>query len=555
MTTPTNGHTNGKNTPRVRVIALVHDLDQGNYLLDLQFRSIDGGNGIVRIPRALIKSPGEIVGQLLDAGAVLPDEQKEAVQLVQTAARKKPKSRYAITRRSGWHGSSFVTRNGTIGEDQDAIRYAGGTNVDPGFGLCAGAFDEWRAGLEEPCKASTFLTLSLGLAYGGPILDLLGEDEGAIFNFHATSSNGKSLAARALSSIAGRAKKSDLATYDITDRGVEELCHAHNDGTVGFDEEGRSKGGKGQRRERVRSIAFMVPSGRGMIRSEKVARTSDLANHTWRVLAMSSGEKPLEDAATPRAAGEQLRHIDIKVPHPRSGGIFDRLAAKSREDKLREAARLAGQVEATIGTNFGVGLEPYLAALVAHRPYLVDAVREIVAEIVTSVGADGDPWERRFATKFAIIGAGAILAAEFGVAPFDAAHARRCVRKAYRVARRSVFSVEEAADDLCTRLEGKANDGSRFPCVERGGRLPSNLQGTAWGFRRTKGQGDVIAVDPARFKKLAGSQPLADAILGVLIAKGIAVRGSDGKSHPQIAVQGFNRPGRSRWVCLRVSAL
>ena len=230
--------------PRLRVKALVHDLDLKSYLLDLRFRSIDGGLGKLQVSRASIKVPDEVVGKLLDVGAIVPDDRKEATEFVREALRRSAAHRYAITRRGGWHGNSFVTNTGTIGEERKILCFSGSPQADPSIGLKKGKLEAWREGLRKPCAASSFLTFALAVGFSGPLLDLIGQDEGVIFNFFGPSSSGKSLAARTLHSQAGRARKSDLATYGITDRGAEELCFALNDWAVVFDEEGRAKGAR-----------------------------------------------------------------------------------------------------------------------------------------------------------------------------------------------------------------------------------------------------------------------------------------------------------------------
>jgi hypothetical protein len=280
-----------------------------------------------------------------------------------------------------------------------------------------------------------------------------------------------------------------------------------------------------------------------------------LANLTWRLFAISSGEMPLEDASSRRAAGEQVRHIDIAVPGPNQAGIFDRLSG-TRRARVREAIRLAAQVETTISENYGVARTPYLAKLVVQRDELRGRVGGIVAEFIKAVGADTDPWERRFASKFALICAGLILAAEFGVAPFDAAHARRTAIRVYRIARRSVFTIEETVNDVVQRIREALDGNVRFPPVKKGESLPAELRGKAWGFRRKhEHHGNLVAIDPGQFERLAGSKAKAEAVLDLLIGRRIAIRGSNGKRRLQIAVQGFNRIGRGRWVCLHIPAV
>ena len=336
----------------------------------------------------------------------------------------------------------------------------------------------------------------------------------------------------------------------MTDRAIEELCYSRNDASVVFDEEGRNSGGGTRSRDRRAKLAFMVPGGRGAIRSQRAAGSSDLSNLTWRLFGISSGEEPLERADARRRAGEQVRHIDIGVPPPSHAGIFDLL-----DGDVKEALRLAAQVERTIERNYGKGIRTYLAPLTIQRSAAAARVRTIVAEFIDDVGANSDPWERRFAQKFAIVAAGGILAAELGVAPFDAEHARRCVLRIYRVARRSVFSIEDSYTKVLARLRRAVVNKRRFPRIEKGEMLPRKLRDMAWGFRRELSKGrEIIAVDPARFEAIAGSAPVAEAVLDRMIERRFAFAAIAGKRRPQIAVQGFAREGRPRWVCLRAAA-
>jgi hypothetical protein len=108
---------------------------------------------------------------------------------------------------------------------------------------------------------------------------------------------------------------------------------------------------------------------------------------------------------------------------------------------------------------------------------------------------------------------------------------------------------------LIEQIRTASQSETRFPRLEKGESLPSHLRGKAWGFRRDRGEdGEIIAIDPARFEKLTRSKPSAEAVHDRLIERRIALTGRDGKRHLQIAVQGFDREGRARWVCLRASA-
>lgn len=540
--------------PAVVVRSLIHDIDLDAYSLELRFWKVDGIRNSLTIPRSLTASPQHVVLHLLDAGALLPSDRKAAVELVQRSFLEPAAISRAVTRRGGWHGSSYVTSTGTIGPQAGHLSFIPPNDFkDESIGLRLGSLEGWREGMREACASSSFLVFALGLGYGGPLLDVLNEDEGAIFNFFGRSSGGKTFAARCIHSQAGRPRKADLATYDITLRATEELCFARRDWVVVIDEVSRAKGSPEQRREKIRNLAFMIPSGRGQIRSAKVGGIHDLPNLSWRVLGLTSGEKPLEDQGTRRVAGEQLRHIDIRVPNTQMGGIFD-LVDGEGDDLGRETARLAAALEATIAAHYGFARDRYLERLTWERGAVAARVARMVDEFVEAVGASTQPWERRLARKFGIVAAGAMLAAEWDVAPFSVDHARRCIHHVYRTARRSIFSVEDETMDVLNAVRGGMEAG-RFPRLPKGTPLPAAMVEEAWGFRRETDGREIVAILPSVFVAQASSEPSAIAVLDTLIEQGVALAGPDGKRHRQIAVQGFPRNGRGRWVCLLTKRL
>ena len=379
------------------------------------------------------------------------------------------------------------------------------------------------------------------------MLQPLNLSEGAVFNLFGNSSTGKTLVSRALTSISGRAEVTDLATYDITHRGQEELCFANNDWIVVLDEQGRLSGSPAQRREKMRNLAFTIPSGRGGMRSD---RATDFPNLTWRVFGITTGEVPLEDAGSTRFGGERLRHIDVRVPD--DGGIFDCPSANDDPSALV----CAQAVEGTIKENYGRARGPYLDRLAIEKHEATERASEVIAAFVTASGAENDPYELRFAKKFGVIAAAGVLAAEWRIAPFDAERAFAAVTEIYRIARRSMFSVEEATKELLQKVREAKGNPQLLPRIPKGGSLPANLADVAWGFQRFQAEhGELIAISPEQWIKLAPNKPCSEAILDVLLTQGIAIYGKNNRRHPQVAVQGFDRANRARWVCLRSEAI
>jgi hypothetical protein len=291
---------------------------------------------------------------LLDKGAALPFDKKAAKLLVEEAFQKPARRRKSITRRCGWaKDRSYVRPDFTVGPRTGTLNLHE-TAIDREIDSRKGNASEWRDGLRGACLASSYLSIGIGIAYGAPLLAVLGEDEGAIFNFHGESSTGKSLLGRACQSGFARARKNDVATYNLSGPGLDQLCFARNDLVMVLDEEGTAEGNRQKRREDIRKIAFTVPGGRGRIIDKNYRREREMVEPTWRLFAISSGESPLEDKAigNVRASGERVRHIDIRVPKREKNGIFDRLG--KAKDRKSAAAGHAAAVEAALADNYGV---------------------------------------------------------------------------------------------------------------------------------------------------------------------------------------------------------
>jgi hypothetical protein len=546
-----SGSENATPSTDLRLGKLIHNIDDDVFELEIEFASITGGRQYIRVPRSTLQSPAEILRRLLDSGARLPIDRTEAKRLLQKVLNTEPAEHLEVTKRGGWHGDSFVRRNWTAGSKQ-ALRLAGKADDNNPMDSQAGTLASWKEGLAKACERSSYLSFGIGVSFAAPLLGLIGENEGAMFNFHGPSSSGKSLTCRASQSVFARAAKNEMPTYDITDRALEELCFERCDLTVVFDEEGRAKGGVEVRESRSRTIAFTVAGGHGMARSKIVSQNQGLSNLKWRVLALTSSEVPLETGyGRMRADGERVRHIDIAIPNDERG-IFDRL----KPDASQSAVGYARSVEDTIRDHHGVALKPYVSALIRGGQAVRERVSAVMEAFLVEMEVGTDPWECRFARKFALVEAGMILSAEYDAAPWTADHAQRSVRRMYRVARKSVYSTQDVARELLASLNRALEDRNRFPSLAKGQELPAHLKDVAWGFRREHPvHGPIVAVDPQQLEKVHGAKAAQRAITDHLSDIGAIVKGKDGKSHLQLAVSGFNRTGRSRWLCFRKNAL
>ena len=135
---------------------------------------------------------------------------------------------------------------------------------------------------------------------------------------------------------------------------------------------------------------------------------------------------------------------------------------------------LAREVEETLAANFGVAMPAYLRKLVPQRSSFQRRIRLIIDKFVQVVRADSDPWERRLAEKFGIVLAGAILASEFGIAPWSKQRAWQAVRRIYQRSRTALASVVDFDNSLIDKLRKALSDG-RFPQLKKGKRCGQNM--------------------------------------------------------------------------------
>jgi hypothetical protein len=551
-----------KTAPKLKVLASVfHETKQESYYR-VQYRTVDGASKKTFIGREIFHKPTNAVTILLKAHAALPDNGKTAARLIKRALSKKSQRQFRITSRTGWYNDSFVYLTKTFGPLAGKLRHEGHCEIDPALGLLQGNAKAWRDGMREPCKYSDFLVFALSVPASGPLLDPIGQNEGAIYHLQpkhrakpsnsglkVRSSSGKTLAARAGLSEIGRCRKNDLVTFAATDRAVEDYCYAHNHLLGVFDEEGRGLSTVNNAKQAA--LPYLVTSGVGKLRSKKAMQDSDLQNLRWALQVLSTGENPLDDPTkqATRPEGAQVRMIPIPVPPGGKGGIFNRVEGPSSTMR-RKCRKLASRVETTIESNFGVIMPEYLQKLVADRPTLGHRVRTLIDRFVDKVRANRDPWERRFAEKFGIVFAAAMLLSEFGVAPWNEKRARIAITAIYRRARGASASADEAADALVSKLRKLVKKGKRFPKVRKGRALTPDKASPAWGaIVKVPNVGRVVACRHSRVESLVNPSAITQAVIRKLSSRGLVVKASDGKSTRQVMIKGITGKKRPRFVC------
>jgi putative DNA primase/helicase len=163
----------------VRVVSTLHDIDDDQYFIELEFRDVEGNAKRTVLPRSLMRSGSKALDELLKRGANLPGRHGAGAELREllTAA---PGPIRRITCRVGWRGPSFVLPDVTIGPDAETLRYRQSEPTQDEKHV-KGSLSEWRDQLRTPCLASSYLTFGVGLGLAGPLLQLIRQDEGVSF--------------------------------------------------------------------------------------------------------------------------------------------------------------------------------------------------------------------------------------------------------------------------------------------------------------------------------------------------------------------------------------
>src|SRR5690606_6085624 len=168
--------------------------------------------------------------ELFALGAIINRRRRE--KLMDYLLEQQPAQRFATTSRPGWHESgAFVLPNRTIGSDK--VRYQDSGRAANLFSV-KGELEQWQATIAARCAGNPVLTLAVGCALAGPLLNLVGVAGGGV-HLIGDSSSGKSLAQLVGSSVWGDPGVF-AASWDMSKGGLEIEASSRNDTMLSLDE-------------------------------------------------------------------------------------------------------------------------------------------------------------------------------------------------------------------------------------------------------------------------------------------------------------------------------
>lgn len=381
----------------VTVVARTTNSDDGSEGRFLRLHTDNGAKEWI-IPMEVFGGSGEDARRTLFGMGVIIALKKRG-QFMEYLLDQRPAEVFATTCRPGWHESgAFVLPGRTIGSDK--VRYQASGKGQNLFNV-RGSLDGWKAEVAAKCEGNPVLTLAIGCALAGPLLSLVGVLGGGV-HLVGDSSSGKSLAQLIGSSVWGD-PGIFAASWDMTKGGLEIEASGRNDTMLPLDEIKRADP------KRVQEMAYSLANGQG--KGTMTREREGRAKLSWRLLALSSGERSLSEHAAiggnAAHAGAELRMVDVNAG-TRTHRAFDELHGLAGADFHRLLTVAVGAHHGHIGPAF---VEKMLAS--DDRPGLLEDFAGIRAKFIEDNAQAG-----RVADRFAVIALAGEMAIAYGLLPW-----------------------------------------------------------------------------------------------------------------------------------------
>ncbi|NNA87908.1 DUF927 domain-containing protein [Pseudomonas gessardii] len=381
----------------VTVVARTTNSDDGSEGRFLRLHTDNGAKEWI-IPMEVFGGSGEDARRTLFGMGVIIALKKRG-QFMEYLLDQRPAEVFATTCRPGWHESgAFVLPGRTIGSDK--VRYQASGKGQNLFSL-RGNLDGWKTDVAAKCEGNPVLTLAIGCALAGPLLSLVGVLGGGV-HLVGDSSSGKSLAQLIGSSVWGD-PGIFAASWDMTKGGLEIEASGRNDTMLPLDEIKRADP------KRVQEMAYSLANGQG--KGTMTREREGRAKLSWRLLALSSGERSLSEHAAiggnAAHAGAELRMVDVNAG-TRTHRAFDELHGLAGADFHRLLTVAVGAHHGHIGPAF---VEKMLAS--DDRPGLLEDFAGIRAKFIEDNAQAG-----RVADRFAVIALAGEMAIAYGLLPW-----------------------------------------------------------------------------------------------------------------------------------------
>jgi putative DNA primase/helicase len=474
---------------RIDVMAKTRDSSGNNWGRLLRWKDYEGHVHLWAMPMELLAT---------DAAAIRARLLSEGLPFITTNLRLKDRLTEYLqsapadelmlcVSRVGWHGSSFVLPDATLGPDQaGTVLYQTPHDVAHHWNV-RGDSRTWKETVGKLCSGNSRLILAVSAAFAGPLL-VLGNQESGGLHIYGGSSTGKTTALIVGGSVCGGGGQSGfIQTWRSTGNALEALAESHNDGTLFLDELVQADG------EEAIEIAYLLANGQGKARMTRTM--AQRPRSRWNVIVVSTGEMTLAEHAAASGArargGADVRFLNVDEDAGANLGIFENLHGAPSADVF------ARQLKDGALQCYGSPFRAFVERIVSHRAEVEEIVRKVRERFVRQVVPAGACGESiRAAERFALFAAAGELATEWGLTGWEEGESIKAAERCYsewartRAAGGRSFDVEAAIAQVKAFIETKS--ASRFPTLS-GGQITREGERIIdrAGFRRLKDGGEI----------------------------------------------------------------
>lgn len=513
----------------LHVIAKTRDEKSGEWGRLLEWQDDDRHTHQWAMPLELLESDGSDVRRELARLGLQISPSQSARGLLATYIKVSPiDARARCVDRLGWHGNTFVTPTGSIGEAEELVVFQNSHAIELAY-VESGTLDEWRDFVAALAAGNTRLIFALSVAFAGALAEIAGEDSGG-FHLRGASSSGKSTALKFAASVWGN-PSTYVRLWRGTVNGLEGLATLHNDGLLILDEIGQIDP------DDAGEAAYMLANGQGKVRASRngLARSAQ----RWRLLFLSAGEASLSavmaQVGKRSTAGQEIRLADIEADAGVGMGIFETLHG------YPNAATLALAIKEASAKYHGTTGKEWLRYLVANRTSLKDLIPEEIKRFVTEiVPANAAGQVERVARRFALVAIAGELATRWKLTGWpegEAVHAARKCFAAWLEAFGGCGNREERAILAQVRGFFETHGASRFEDISA--TIDQRILKRAGFYRNGVNDGREFLILPETFRREVCQGFDEKTVKNVLIDAGLLLPGNDKKPSQVVRLPGL----------------
>lgn len=515
----------------------------------LRWKDPDGRQHQWAMPVSVLAGDGrEVAERLLSGGLFLEPGPRARMQLNYYLRDDSVEKRARCVARVGWHSQSFVLPDATIGSESEHILYQ--TTVDMDHHLVtAGTLDQWREKVAKLASKNSRLILSIGTAFAGPCLSLLGVESGGI-HFCGSTSSGKSTALVVGASVLGGGGPNGFVqSWRATANGLEAVAELHNDLTLFLDELAQLDP------KEAAETAYLLANGAGKARMTK--SVTQRRKLSWRLLFVSAGEVTLADHANKGArlkGGAEIRLLTVEADAGAGSGLFETTHGMPPDEFART-------LKAAAIKYYGTPLREMLAQLTGERRgHWIQRLKAVQLEFMrkhyAGRGAGANEISRAV-TRFAAIAAAGEVATEMGITGWKAGEASVAASVCFESwlgMRGSVASSDLDAAVRQVRHFLEISGASRFQVIRGGNNDTDQVVPNRAGFRAiSEGETEyIILTEVWRREVCAGFD--AKAVAAELLRRGHLEEGTD-EAHPHTPLRRLPEMGQRRVYVVKASLL